>query len=224
MKKFVAYYRVSTRQQGDSGLGLSAQKSTVEKHINQQNGVLVNEYTEVETGTNKKQRVAIYQAITQAKKENAVLVIAKIDRLARNVSFVSSLMDAGVEFVACDMPTANNFTIHIFAALAEQEAKLISQRTKSALKELKDKGVKLGTPKNLSIEAISKGREVRTTNARNNDKNKQATAMIVVYKEKGMTFQQIANQLNQLNFTTSKGSTFQPMTVKRLFDRTKETI
>jgi DNA invertase Pin-like site-specific DNA recombinase len=119
MKKFIAYYRVSRKTQEVSGLGLSAQKTSVLKYVESQNGMILNEFTEIETGTNKKVRIAIQDAIKLAKNEGAVLVIAKIDRLARNVSFVSSLMDAGVEFVACDMPSANHFTIHIFSALAD---------------------------------------------------------------------------------------------------------
>lgn len=224
MKKFIGYYRVSSKQQGESGLGLSAQKTTVEKYIEQQNGTLINEYTEVETGTNKRKRIAIYQAITEAKKQGAILVIAKIDRLARNVSFVSSLMDTGVEFVACDMPTANNFTIHIFAALAEQEAKLISARTKSALQELKHKGVKLGNPTNFTQEVMKQGIEAHKANARGNDKNRQATAVIVSCREKDMTYQQIADHLNELNFTTRYGCKFDATAVKRLFDRAQESL
>ncbi len=99
MKTYIAYYRVSRKTQGISGLGLSAQKTSVTKYVSAQEGTILKEYTEVETGTNKRDRIEIHHAIQQAKKENAVLVIAKLDRLARNVSFVSSLMDAGIEFV-----------------------------------------------------------------------------------------------------------------------------
>ena len=219
MKKFIAYYRVSRKSQGESGLGIAAQKSAVQRYIESQNGNILNEYTEVETGTNKKQRVVIHEAINQSKKEGAILVIAKIDRLARNVNFVSSLMDAGVEFVACDMPSANHFTIHIFAALAEQEAKLISTRTKLALTELKKRGVKLGKPENLTIEAREKGIETIQMNAKKNDNNRQAQAVIVSCREKGMKFQAIANHLNELNFKTRYGCPFHPMGVKRLFDQ-----
>lgn len=219
MKKFIAYYRVSRKSQGESGLGIAAQKSAVQRYIETQNGTILNEYAEVETGTNKKQRVVIHEAINQSKKEGAILVIAKIDRLARNVNFVSSLMDAGVEFVACDMPSANHFTIHIFAALAEQEAKLISTRTTLALTELKKRGVKLGKPENLTIEAREKGIETIRMNAKKNDNNRQAQAVIVSCREKGMKFQAIANHLNELNFRTRYGCLFNPKGVKRLFDQ-----
>jgi DNA invertase Pin-like site-specific DNA recombinase len=219
MKKYIAYYRVSRKTQGVSGLGLSAQKTSVEKYVVGQDGIILNDYTEVETGTNKKERIEIHKAIQQAKNENAVLIIAKLDRLARNVSFVSSLMDAGIEFVAVDMPTANHFTIHIFSALAEQEAKLISSRTKLALAELKKKGVKLGSPKNLTNEARSKGTQAIKENAMNNDRNRQAQSVIGSCKEKGMTYREIAEYLNQLNFKTRYGKQFLAASVHQLYNR-----
>jgi DNA invertase Pin-like site-specific DNA recombinase len=220
MKKYIAYYRVSRKEQGISGLGLSAQKSSVEKYVSNQEGIILSTYTEIETGTSKRQRVEIHKAIQQAKSENAVLIIAKLDRLARNVSFVSSLMDAGIEFLAVDMPSANNFTIHIFSALAEQEAKLISSRTTQALSELKKRGVKLGNPKNLTDDARNKGVQTVKKNAINNDQNRQAQSVISSCKEKGMSYRQIAEYLNQLNFKTRYGNQFMAPTVHQLYRRT----
>lgn len=220
MKKYIAYYRVSRKVQGVSGLGLSAQKSSVEKYVTGQDGNILNEYTEIETGTNKRDRVEIHKAIQQAKNEGAILVIAKLDRLARNVSFVSSLMDAGVEFVAVDMPSANHFTIHIFSALAQQEASMISSRTKLALAELKKKGVKLGNPKNLTSDARNKGVQTIKENAQNNDRNRQAQSIINNCKEKGMTYRQIADYLNELNFKTRYGKQFLASSVHQLYRRT----
>ncbi|NWL03685.1 resolvase [Flavobacterium collinsii] len=219
MKKFVSYYRVSRKEQGISGLGLSAQKSSVVKYVESQDGVIINEFTEIETGTNKRERIEIHKAIQLAKNENAVLVIAKLDRLARQVTFVSSLMDSGIEFLAVDMPSANNFTIHIFSALAEQEAKLISSRTKLALTELKKKGVKLGNPKNLNSEARAKGLESIKNNAINNDRNRQAQSIILSCKEKGMSYREIARYLNELNFKTRYGNQFLAPTVLQLYNR-----
>jgi len=221
MKNYIAYYRVSRKIQGISGLGMSAQKTSVEKYVAGQDGIILKEFTEVETGTNKRDRVEIHKAIQQAKNENAILIIAKLDRLARNVSFVSSLMDAGIEFVAVDMPTANHFTIHIFSALAEQEAKLISSRTKLALAELKKKGVKLGSPKNLTDEARNKGTKAIKENALNNDRNRQAQSIITNCKEKGMSFREIANYLNELNFKTRYGKQFLPASVHQLYNRSQ---
>ncbi len=219
MKKFVAYYRVSRKEQGISGLGLSAQKSSVEKYVASQDGIILKDYTEIETGTNKRERIEIHNAIELAKNERAILVIAKLDRLARNVNFVSSLMDAGIEFVAVDMPSANNFTIHIFSALAEQEAKLISSRTKLALAELKKKGVKLGSPKNLTNDARAKGIERIKSNAINNDRNRQAQSIILNCKEKEMSYREIADYLNKLNFKTRNGNQFYGATVLQLYKR-----
>lgn len=219
MKKFIAYYRVSRKEQGISGLGLSAQKSSVEKYVTSQDGIILKDFTEIETGTNKRERVEIHKAIQLAKNEGAILIIAKLDRLARNVSFVSSLMDAGIEFLAVDMPSANNFTIHIFSALAEQEAKLISSRTKLALAELKKKGVKLGNPQNLTSEARAKGVDKIKENAVNNDRNRQAQSIILNCKEKEMSYRQIADYLNQLNFKTRHGNKFYAPTVLQLYNR-----
>lgn len=219
MKKYIAYYRVSRKEQGISGLGLSAQRTSVTAYAKAQDGIIVEEYTEVETGTNKRERIEIHNAITRAKQEGAVLIIAKLDRLARNVSFVSSLMDAGIEFVAVDMPTANNFTIHIFSALAEQEAKLISSRTKLALAELKSSGVALGTPKNLDSNARAKGVQKIRENATNNDRNRQAQSVIISCKERGMSYRQIAEYLNGLNFKTRYGNVFLAPSVHQLYTR-----
>lgn len=219
MKKFVAYYRVSQKSQGISGLGLEAQKTTVTRYVKSQDGELIQEFTEVETGTNKKVRIEIQKAIDLAKSQGAALVIAKLDRLARNVSFVSSLMESGIEFIACDMPSANNFTIHIFAALAEQEAKLISLRTSQSLAELKKRGVKLGNPQNLTKKARAKGVAVLKANARDNDQNRQAFSIILTCREKHMTYEEVAEYLNNLHFKTRLGNAFSAATVYQLYKR-----
>ncbi len=220
MKKYIAYYRVSRKEQGISGLGLSAQRTSVTNFVKNQEGTIIQEFTEIETGTNKRERIEIHRAIELAKIEGAILVIAKLDRLSRNVNFVSSLMDAGIEFVAVDMPSANHFTIHIFSALAEQEAKLISSRTRLALAELKKKGIVLGNPMNLNDEARAKGTQKVKENAINNDRNRQAQSIIVNCKEKGMSYRQIAEYLNELNFKTRYGNQFMAPTVHQLYTRT----
>lgn len=219
MKKYVGYFRVSTLEQGKSGLGLQSQKSMVANYIENNKGILLESFTEIETGTSKRKRTEIYKAINFAKKNNAVLVIAKIDRLARNVYFVSSLMETGVEFVACDLPQATNFTIHLYAALAEMEAKLISERTKNALAEKRKRGFKLGTPENLTKEAKKKGLQAIRQKAINNKANIQATALIVEYREKGLSFDKIAKKLNDLNFGTANGKQHNSTSVLRLFKR-----
>jgi DNA invertase Pin-like site-specific DNA recombinase len=140
---FVAYYRVSTQRQGRSGLGLEAQQEAVRDRLNGGNWRIVAEFTEIESGK-RKDRPKLADALAACRVHGAKLIIAKLDRLARNVAFVSALMEAGVEFEAVDFPQANRLTIHILAAVAEHEAKAISDRTKAALAAAKRRGVKLG--------------------------------------------------------------------------------
>jgi DNA invertase Pin-like site-specific DNA recombinase len=153
-QKFVSYCRVSSQKQGASGLGLEAQQETVKRFLNGGSWELIAEFVEVETGKGADalaKRPKLKAALDACRKHGATLVIAKLDRLARNVYFVSGLMESKVRFVACDMPEANELTIHIMAAFAEHEAKRISQRTKDALAVVKSRGVLLGTcgPANL---------------------------------------------------------------------------
>ncbi|WP_438281838.1 recombinase family protein [Pseudomonas alabamensis] len=147
MGKFVSYLRVSTQKQGASGLGLEAQREVVERYVTAASGELVQEYQEIETGKGSDaltKRPMLRAALEFCRKHKATLIIAKLDRLARNVHFVSGLMESRVKFVACDMPEASELTIHIMAAFAEHEAKRISQRTKEALAVAKARGTVLG--------------------------------------------------------------------------------
>jgi DNA invertase Pin-like site-specific DNA recombinase len=221
-KRYIAYYRVSTSKQGVSGLGLSAQQTTV---LNYLHGFKpIEEYTDIESGTAKgNNRENLKVAIKRAKELGAVLVIAKLDRLARNVRFITTLMESQVPFEACDMPQATPFTIHIFAALAEQEAKLISQRTKAALAEKKKQGAKLGKPENLTSEAIIKSQVVRSKNAEHNENNRKAGALVVSMRNAGNSFYQIMNELNKLDFKTRRDCNFKIMQVQRLYNRYNRT-
>jgi DNA invertase Pin-like site-specific DNA recombinase len=141
--KFVAYYRVSTKQQGASGLGLEAQQRAVRDYLNGGDWELLGEFTEVESGR-KLRRPRLLEAIAMCRQTGARLVIARLDRLARNVYFISMLAQSGVEFVCCDMPQADRFTIHILAAVAEKEAEMIASRTRAGLQAAKARGVILG--------------------------------------------------------------------------------
>src|SRR5256884_959957 len=141
--KFVAYYRVSTDRQGRSGLGLDAQREAVLRHLAGHPGALVDEFCEVESGR-RSDRPQLAAAMAAAKKAKATLIIAKLDRLARNVHFISGLMESGVDFVAADNPHANKLMVHMLAAFAEHEREQISQRTKDALTAAKTPGIRLG--------------------------------------------------------------------------------
>ncbi|UTP41437.1 recombinase family protein [Phenylobacterium sp. LH3H17] len=145
--RFVAYYRVSTEKQGRSGLGLDAQREAVATYLNGGHWQLLAEFTETETGKGSNalaKRPQLRAALEHAKKHKATLVIAKLDRLARNVAFIAQLMEAGVDFIAVDNPTANRLTLHILAAVAEHEREMISERTKAALAAAKARGQVLG--------------------------------------------------------------------------------
>ena len=143
MTNYIAYYRVSTKKQGTSGLGLDAQEASVIHHVNG-HGKLIASYTEVESGK-KSERIELAKALGHAKRNKATLIVAKLDRLSRNVAFLSALMESKVDFICADMPTANKLTIHIMAAMAEHEGKVISERTKAALVQAKKRGNKLGS-------------------------------------------------------------------------------
>lgn len=143
MTRFVSYLRVSTHRQGHEGLGVEAQRSAVKSYVSGIGGTLIQEYVEVESGA-AKHRPILLQSIAHARRAKATLIIAKLDRLARNVAFVSALMETGVEFVAVDAPFANKLFVHILAAFAEHERTMISERTKAALAAAKARGVRLG--------------------------------------------------------------------------------
>jgi DNA invertase Pin-like site-specific DNA recombinase len=156
---FVAYLRVSTVRQGESGLGLEAQRVTVEAFARQHAGAIVASFVEIETGK-RSDRPELAKALEAARKGKATLLIAKLDRLARNVAFIANLMDAGVDFVACDQPFASRLTLHILAAVAEDEAHRISERTKAALQAAKARGRKLGSP--IAAMTVAQARATRS--------------------------------------------------------------
>ncbi|MEL6065104.1 MULTISPECIES: recombinase family protein [unclassified Methylobacterium] len=157
MASFVAYYRVSTARQGYSGLGLDAQRLAVGR-FTAGRGELVAEFTEIESGR-KADRPQLVAAIELTRKHKAILVIAKLDRLARNVAFVSNLMESRIEFIAADMPEAQRVTVHMMAAIAEHERGVISKRTKEALEAAKARGVRLGNPRPNLAKATGRAAE-----------------------------------------------------------------
>ncbi len=215
---FVAYYRVSTDKQGKSGLGLEAQRVAVEDFLNGGNWDLVEEFTEVESGS-RNDRPELERAMAACRKHKATLVIAKLDRLARNVAFVANLMESGVEFVAVDMPQANKLTVHILAAVAEHEREMISQRTRDALAAAKARGVKLGNP-NIAM-ARAKGQQVIKSKADKHAKN--ILPVITAIRDAGVTsLRGIANALNQRGINTARGGSWHAASVGRIIQRTQQ--
>ena len=142
IKKYVAYYRVSTDKQGKSGLGLEAQKTTILNYVG--TDIILGEYTEIESGKKDKNRPILKEALIACKRYKAKLIVAKLDRLGRNVHFISGLIETGVDFVAVDYPTADALQLHVVAAFGQYESKQTSQRTKDALAAAKARGVVLG--------------------------------------------------------------------------------
>lgn len=213
----VAYYRVSTVKQGQSGLGLEAQRAAVMSYAKSQELTLVQEFTEIETGTRKRRRPELEEALAHTRRVGGILLIAKLDRLARNVAVVATLMESGVRFVAVDMPEADNLTIHVMAAVAEREAQLISGRTKAALAARKARGLKLGKPENLTLEARKKGAEV--TRQRAIKDMRTVAAYAGALRSQGMTLREVAAQLEQHGFQTRRGGPWSATQVKRILDR-----
>jgi DNA invertase Pin-like site-specific DNA recombinase len=207
--KWVSYLRVSTDKQGQSGLGLEAQRKAVADYLNGGKWSLVAEFVEVESGK-RSDRPQLAAALAACKKNKAKLVVAKLDRLARNVAFISKLMESGVEFIAADMPFANKLTIHILAAVAEHEREAISDRTKQALAAAKARGVKLGGPK--LAEAQRNGSEKNRENADSFATNTKP--VIEQIRKSGITtLRGIAAALNARGVPTARGGTWTPVQI-----------
>ncbi len=216
--KYVGYFRVSTQRQGRSALGLEGQQAAVEAFA----GVnVIATYTEIETGTNKRERPQLTKAVSHCRRTGATLVIAKLDRLARNVAFVANLMESGIDFVACDNPTANRLTLHILAAVAEDEATRISERTKAALAAYKARGGKLGAA-HLKCRNLTAHARLRGTESMKAKSIKAATNVLPIARElrdRGFTLKQIADELNEKGELTSRGNFWNAVGVMRILAR-----
>ena len=203
---FVAYYRVSTQRQGRSGLGLDAQQKAVRDHLNGGDWRIVTEFTEVESGT-RPGRPKLAQALKTCRALGATLIIAKLDRLARNVHFVSGLMESGVEFTAVDFPQANRLTVHILAAVAEHEAKMISERTKVALAAAKRRGVKLGGDRGARLTAKARRAGTEAVQARANERAADLAPIVAELQANGArSLRAIAAGLNERGIRTPAAS------------------
>jgi DNA invertase Pin-like site-specific DNA recombinase len=213
MTKYVAYARVSTARQGRSGLGLEAQEAAIQGFLKDGDELLAPLYVEVESGKDA-DRPKLALALDRAKLTGATLLVAKLDRLSRNVAFISALMDAGVDFVAVDQPHANRFTIHILAAVAEHERKMISERTRVALQAAKERGVKLGGFRGVKVDQ-SKGAAANVAKGR--AFARRVSAAIGELQQDGVTsYAGIARGLDALGIQTSRGGSWQATQVARV--------
>lgn len=215
--RFIAYYRVSTQRQGQSGLGLDAQRHSVTAWLNGRTDQLLGDYTDIESGKNDK-RPELMRAMEQCKLTGATLVIAKLDRLSRDAAFLIGLEKSGVTFVAVDMPDANRLTIGIMAVMAQHEREMISKRTKEALAAAKRRGVKLGGFREGAKIDHALGTAAIIQNA--DDFAGRIVPMIADMRTNGKTFQQIADALMAGGIKTQRGkTTWTPMGVKRILER-----
>jgi DNA invertase Pin-like site-specific DNA recombinase len=221
----IAYYRVSTKAQGESGLGLEAQEAAVKAHAKQSGANIRAAYVEVESGK-LADRPELARALAHARRSKATLVVAKLDRLARNVAFLSALMDSSVPFVACDNPHANRLTLHILAAVAEAEARAISERTKAALAAAKARGKLLGSARpghwegreQTRLAGLEKARAVAigVRQAKAKDAYADLVPVLTDLRGEGLSLAAIADRLNAEGHTTRRGRPWNPMQVSRV--------
>jgi DNA invertase Pin-like site-specific DNA recombinase len=213
--KFIAYFRISTDRQGKSGLGLEAQRDAVMNYLNGGRWTLVDEFTEVESGK-RNDRPELQRALAACKRQKAKLVIAKLDRLSRNLAFIATLMDSGVEFVAVDNPHANKLTVHILAAVAQHEREIISARTSAALKAAKARGKRLGNPK------LSEARQ-HAVQARMEKADRYSANVLPVIREiqRGgiQSLRGIARALAARGVPTARGGAWTPVQVSDILRR-----
>lgn len=219
--KFISYLRVSTDRQGRSGLGIDAQREAVTRFLNGGNWTLVTEYVEVESGKRDDNRPQLQAALRACRKHKATLVIAKLDRLSRNLAFIAALLEAGVEFVAADMPTADRTMLQMMAVFAEHERRMISERTKAALAAKKAQGAKLGNPR------LAEARAKANANAKAESERFAATAIPHIEEAKAQgakSYRQIAEVLNKRGIPTAKGKRWEAMTVRNVVLRADDRL
>lgn len=212
--KYVAYYRVSTEKQGESGAGLDAQRNDVMKFTN---GDIGAEYTDIESGS-KFDRQGLQMAIAYAKMNDATLVVAKMDRLSRNAGDLFAIRDSRISIAICDMPDMDTLKFGIYATFAQHEREMISIRTKKALQARKDAGMILGKTENLTDSGRAIGRAKHSNNAKNNGNNLRAFVVASDMRKNGDSFGVIATRLNQFGFQTSRGKAFHPNSVRQLLN------
>jgi DNA invertase Pin-like site-specific DNA recombinase len=213
--RFVSYLRVSTDKQGESGLGIEAQRAAIEGYLNGGSWKLHKEFVEVESGKRSDNRPQLAAALALCRKEKCKLVVAKLDRLSRNVAFLSALMESRVEFVAVDNPHATKLTIHILAAVAEHEREMISQRTKDGLAAAKARNVKLGNPR-LKETAGTKGAEANKVKAKAFADN-VLPIIHKIEKQGAVSLRAIAAELTARKIKTASGGTeWNPVTVSKI--------
>lgn len=227
-KTYVAYLRVSTKKQGAAGLGMEAQRSAVAAHVKSCGGLLIREYVEVESGR-RSDRQKLHEAISLTRRSKAILVVAKLDRLARNVAFLSALMESQVEFCCCDIPHANRLTIHVMAAMAEHEREMISQRTKVAMAEARKRGSVFGSSRAGHWDGLEEERRrgallggaaaAKAHSRRADEAYRDVAPLALRLREDGKSLRQIARILNDEGIPTRGGRQWNASSVRNVVNR-----
>lgn len=213
---YVAYYRVSTKEQGLTGLGLDSQRESVRHFVDNVNGNLINELMEV-ASAKADNRINLNKAIRECQTHKAILVVKKLDRLSRGgFKIAVRLEELGIQYIESDSPNDNELLKNLKLAIAKDERQKISERTKAALTVLKNKGVKLGSPQNLTNAGRVKGAKAMQLKKELNENNRRAKAYASKLKENGLSLRGIADNLNANGFQTARGNTFNPIQVSRL--------
>jgi len=222
MEKVVIYTRVSTQQQGRSGLGLEAQERTIDEYVQRTGAKVVGTFKEVQSGKSADNRPQLQEALDLCKVTGAKLLAAKLDRIGRSASFLLSLRDSGVDFIIADMPQANRFTIGIMACLAEYERQLISERTKAALQSAKARGVVLGNPNGAAAFGDKRGQGAREGQiAKADGQAHQVAKYLLPLRAEGLSMAKIADRLNDMGIPTPRNGAagWKAASVKRALDR-----
>jgi len=222
MEQVVTYIRVSTARQGQSGLGLDAQRTAVAAYCLEHSCTVLREFREVESGKNNHRKV-LQEALRFAKRNKARLVIAKLDRLARNVAFIAKLLESDVDFAFCDLPSANKFLLHIMASVAEHEGKAISDRTIAALQAAKARGTALGgtNPNSRNLTDAHRRKGAEASKAKASEYYAPLAGELLKLHGRGLSLRQIAEKLNDDGRTTRRGGSWNAMQVSRALERVK---
>nr|WP_287412374.1 recombinase family protein [Pseudodesulfovibrio sp.] len=218
--RFISYLRVSTGKQARSGLGIEAQRTAVRSYLNGGDNELLDEYVEAESGK-RDDRPKLRKALKHCKVTGATLIIAKLDRLSRNARFLLELQDSRVNFICADMPEANEMTIQIMAVMAQQERKMISQRTKAALAAAKERGVKLGNPHGaIYIKDHGNAEAVEQIKRDAQNRAEDLSDVVEDIRNNGITsIRGITNELTARGINTPRGGKWHPTSVARLLKR-----
>lgn len=221
MRNYIAYIRVSTKGQEKSGLGLDAQRAIIDHYVKAENATIVHTFVETESGGDISNRPQLKAAINHCLKNDCTLIVAKLDRLSRDIEHIFKIKkQLKDKFRSCDLPDTETITVGIYAIFAQREKEIISIRTISALEQKKKQGVVLGKPENFTNEGRRAGAEARKRKSRENPINARAAALIKVCREQqGLSFESIAEQLNNNGYTTPKGKAFVRQSVERAYKK-----